>query len=138
MRSRRSVPAFAAWLIALVPVFAGLHCLLEPHEWCAEHLALEHGDPTVPHSHDSDEHGGQFEPPPSGDSERKNAPDSPHHDPCEILLLSRSDAAALVEPVAVAAAPIHFTDSRTPFAQETPRRAVPLLRLAPKTSPPSP
>lgn len=124
MRGAHRLAVFAALLIALAPALAGLHCLLEPHVWCETHASLEHGeDHRGPHPHQDD------------DSDHDS--ELPHHDPCEVLALARLDATQPSLASLDATKPIGVVSTVVAPAPLAPSATIPLLRLAPKTPPPT-
>lgn len=124
MRSCRLLVACAAFLIALAPALVGLHCLTEPHVWCERHVTLEHGpgDHAAESVHDHEDTG--------------HDPEIPHHDPCRILALARLDSTAPSLAAPTAPAPVAGVDTPSFAPLLAPPAPVPLLRIAPKTSPP--
>jgi hypothetical protein len=101
--------------LTLAPVFALVHCVFEAHEYCADHGTLEHGD----HHDDGAPH---------DDSEES-------HDPCEILPAVRGESTAPADSIGLAR-PVEFAAVFAAALSTAPPAAIPVLRFAPKTSPP--
>jgi len=117
--------ASAAALLAAAPLASALHVVAVPHEVCADHGELVHGD-HVSTSSAPDE---------TASLGTETQADSHEHDHC--LLGTPAAGASLRPSRVVAASTVAVTDGGFSLRRSAPIASEALYRIAPKTSPPA-
>ena len=125
-RAIRTIAAAIALLWAAVPLASAIHGAVESHEYCLEHNAFEHAGAT--HDHDHGDGADDLLHAEEQDAEHGHAPCA-FGDACfrAALVVAASDA-----PVTAPARPA----PQPAVASQTDAPVVPVLAVAPKSSPP--